>query len=95
MIIILENEKTGNLFKKILIGKNIQWFYDIDEYSDIFFEEIEQKYNCTLDFTGGNDFIKWSIYEIEDESKFPIILDEIFNFLKDPEFWIANQKYNL
>jgi hypothetical protein len=95
MLIILENEKTGHLFKKTLIGRTPQWFYDIDDYGDIFFEELEQKYNCTLDFTGGNDFIKWSIYEIEDESKFPIILDDIFKFLKDPNIWISTRKYNL
>ena len=97
MLIILENEKTGHLFKKTLIGKSPQWFYDLDEddFFNDFFEKLEEKYKCTLDFTGGTDFIKWTIYEIDDESKFPIILDEIFGFLKDPNFWIDKRKYNL
>lgn len=53
------------------------------------------KNNCTLDFTGGSNFISWLIYEIENESLFPIILDEIFSFLKDPYLCINTQKYNL
>jgi len=93
MLIILENEKTQRLYKKSLIGKTTKWFYTIED--EDFFDEMEEKYNCTFDFTGGYDFIKYTIYEIEDESLFPIILDEIFNFLKDPELYNNSKKYNI
>ena len=95
MQIRLKNEKTDKIFTKTLIGKDISWFYDMPEEYDIFFDELEEKYNCALDFSGGQDFIGWSIYEIDDESLFSIILDEIFEFLKNPELWWNVRKYNL
>ena len=42
---------------------------------------MEDKYNATMDFTGGDDFIKYTIYELVDESAFEKILDEWFNFI--------------
>ena len=47
---------------------------------------MEEKYNATMDFTassgGGDDeFIKYTIYELCDESVFEKILDEWFNFI--------------
>jgi hypothetical protein len=95
MDIILVDEKHNKKYQKILIGKYPMWFYNLPDETDDFFDELEEKYNCSLDFTGGQNFIAWSIYEIDDESLFPIILDEIFNFLKDPDLWINNKKYNL
>jgi len=91
MLIILENAQR--FYKKSLIGKTTKWFYTIED--EDFFDEMEKKYNCTFDFTGGVGFIRYSIYEIEDESLFPIILDEIFKFLKNPELYNDSKKYNL
>jgi hypothetical protein len=52
-----------------------------DDTLDNFLEEMEEKYNATMDFTGGDDFIKYTIYELDDESVFEKILDEWFNFI--------------
>jgi len=95
MKIILIDEKHNKKYTKVLVGKYPIWFYNLPDESEIFFEQLEEKYNCTLDFTGGQDYISWSIYEIDDETLFPIILDEIFNFLKEPFLWINTQKFNL
>ena len=72
MKIIIENEQTGNLFSKVLDNVGVDGFYCIED----------DKYNATMDFTGGNDFIKYTIYELEDESVFDNILDEWVDFIQ-------------
>lgn len=83
MKIIIENEQTGNLFSKVLDNVGVDGFYCIeDDILDDFLEKMEDKYNATMDFTGGNDFIKYTIYELEDESVFDNILDEWVDFIQ-------------
>jgi hypothetical protein len=78
----IENEQTGKIFSKTLVGISVNDFYCIeDDTLDNFLEEMEEKYNATMDFTGGDDFIKYTIYELDDESVFEKILDEWFNFI--------------
>ena len=78
----IENEQTGKIFSKTLVGISVNDFYCIeDDKLDNFLEEMEEKYNATMDFTGGDDFIKYTIYELCDESVFEKILDEWFNFI--------------
>jgi hypothetical protein len=78
----IENEQTGKIFSKTLVGLSVNDFYCIeDDILDDFLENMETKYNATMDFTGSDDFIKYTIYEIEDESVFEKILDEWFNFI--------------
>lgn len=65
MKIILYDEKHDKEYKKILIGKNLNWFYELPDEIDLFFEELEEEYNCTLDFTGrkylgSEDLAKWT-----------------------------------
>lgn len=78
----IENEKTEKIFSKTLDGLSVEDFYCIeDDILNEFLQEMETKYNATMDFTGGEDFIKYTIYEIEDDSVFEKILDEWFNFI--------------
>jgi hypothetical protein len=74
----IENEQTGKLFSKTLVGLSVNDFYCI---ADDILENMENKYNATMNFTGGDDFIKYTIYEIDDESVFEKILDDWFNFI--------------
>jgi hypothetical protein len=78
----IKNERTGKIFSKTIIGKSVDDFYAIeDEVLDNFLKEIENKYNATMDFTGGENFIRYTIYEIDDESVFEKILNDWFNFI--------------
>lgn len=78
----IENEQTGNIISKTLVGISVNDFYCMkDEILDNFLEKMEDKYNATMDFTGGDDFIKYTIYELNDESVFEKILDDWFNFI--------------
>lgn len=82
MKLIIENEQTGKIFSKTLVGISVNGFYCIeDDILDDFLEKMQNKYNATMDFTGGDDFIKYTIHELDDENVFEKILDEWFNFI--------------
>lgn len=77
----LINEKTGKTFSREIPGKSIDDYFKI-EY-DFVTEELETKYNATMDFTGYDDCICYSIYEIDDESLFELILEELYKFIQN------------
>jgi hypothetical protein len=82
MKIIIQNEKTGTIYSKE-INITPEQFYSInEEIFEDFFNKMESKY-ATMDFTGGKDFIKYTLYEIEDENLFLDILNEWFIFIND------------
>lgn len=39
------------------------------------------KYNATMDFDGGDDYIQYTIYEIVNETLFEMILDKLCDFI--------------
>ncbi len=82
MKIIIENERTNNVFSKILDNVSVNHFYCIeDDILNAFLGKMEDKYNATMDFTGGDDFIKYTIYELEDDILFNNILNEWSQFI--------------
>jgi hypothetical protein len=45
----IENEQTGKIFSKTLVGISVSDFYCIeDDTLDNFLEEMEEKYNATI-----------------------------------------------
>lgn len=72
------NEKTGKVYSKE-IDDSFHTFIDYDKW-DNFLNKMEEKYNATMDYTGALYFCRYTIYEIDDESLFPIILNEWYNF---------------
>lgn len=72
------NEKTGKVYSKE-IDDSFHTFIDDDKW-DNFLNKMEEKYNATMDYTGALYFCRYTIYEIDDESLFPIILNEWYNF---------------
>lgn len=81
MNIKIKNEQTGNVFSKH-IECSVSAFYCIeDDILDDFIDKLENKYNATMDFKGGDDYIQYNIYEIDDETLFEIILDKLRDFI--------------
>lgn len=83
MRVVVFDEKTETEYSSTIDSITVNDFYSIDDdLLDSHFEKMESKYNVTIDFTGGEDFIIFTIYEAKDQTLFEKILEEWSDFIK-------------
>jgi hypothetical protein len=78
MMIFIENADQSVRFSRPFIDKNLEDYWKIEENKKyfVFMEELEKKFNVTLNFYGEGDEVGYIIEEDKDKD----IIEKIFQY---------------